>query len=497
MGDEEPQDILDADRRVALRDLTPDAPWLESDASRSGGYDEYGQSRGGGSMSRGQLSRRFNCGESSDATPYIPDQFTDQEFLVKDPRGVYNEPDFNEYNRQRRARGKFVKLYNDDDLSVPESGINPTQMAKNIRQDMHKQSRSRLKIFSTSKDNMVVGYKQSGYGTSQVPTVTLDGTIVDLNKVDAPYRHNRTTILSNMSEVGWMATPDQEFKVAQYGDIRRTTPLDTPDYNRNRRAGEVSATDVVEVDGQFVTKAMALTMADRMRERATRQEVYHGTSWAESQELQTRDQRGLFIGGAAEVLAAIDSVELNERGIEQFTSRQQRAMVRRDFDAEVSQHVAEFMDSATRRSKTKVDGRDTGIDRILDARDESMEWSTRAAREKMSTLSKHRAEIHEAEESKEVAVYSHKPTVAPNYHNQEGTQLAGDHNEHTTRRSKKQNKKGRAYGTEDFALDGELDTSVQVHRYAADQQHMKDKLKSRRRQTSTHQNDDYDSVMDL
>ena len=104
------EDILDADRRRVLKDLSPDEPWLESDAPRNGGYDpKTGEARHGGSMSRGQLSLRFN-GKRHEADPYIPDQFLDQEFLVPDPRSQSQEPDFRKMKEQEWARGKFIRF---------------------------------------------------------------------------------------------------------------------------------------------------------------------------------------------------------------------------------------------------------------------------------------------------------------------------------------------------------------------------------------------------
>ena len=114
--------------RNILRDYSPDRPYMESDEPRSGGYDpRTGETRGGGSWSKERLSLR-GIGRRSYSESNLPDgTFLDHigGGLEKDPRSISSDPNFREYDKQRRFRGRYVKFTNDNDMSVPESGIHP------------------------------------------------------------------------------------------------------------------------------------------------------------------------------------------------------------------------------------------------------------------------------------------------------------------------------------------------------------------------------------
>ncbi len=500
------EDILDADRRRTLKDLSCDEPWLESDIARNGGYDpKTGEARQGGSMSRGQLSLRFN-GKRHEADPYIPDQFLDQEFLVADPRVNGNEPDFNEYNRQRRARGKFINFYNDDDLSVPESGINPTQMVKNVRQAVFTGGRDRLKIFSTSRDNMVTGYNMAPVSTSsRLPHVTTDGTIVNLNVADAPYRSNRTTVLSNM-HLGWGSTPDQEFTIAKYGDMRSAMPIGMVNVGANRRNAEMDADEQVEFQGQRTSRALALTMANYLASKATNMMTADGIRWEDSVEMENRDANALpHVGGAAEILHMLDSSTMDGTGnpsMEQGARRQPLpAPDIYNFNAEVHHKVAEFMDLATRRSR-QPDVTDTDIRyKIEDAvqRSESMEAKPTSQKYESNPVGmKFEADHgHVAEDSKQTFSYARSPTVVDN---PTLFKMQEMHSHDTTRESRNvrhsHKTSGRSMGTEHMATDSDFYESSTEGTAKREHSSMYDKGRSRRSMEKTHVNDDYNDVND-
>lgn len=494
-------DMLDNDRRKVLKDLRPDEPWLESDAPRNGGYDpNTGESRQGGSMSRGQLSLRHN-GKRHEASPYIPDQFLDHEFMVPDTRKNAAEPDFDEYNRQRRARGKFVKFYNDDDLSVPESGINPDQMVRNIRQGAFEGGRGRLKIFSTSRDNMITGYNQAPVSNaSRLPHVTTDGTIVTLNNVDAPYRSNRTTVLSNM-QLGWGAVPDQEFKIARYGDMRAAPPISMTNIGANRYKAETGMDTQVEFQGQRVSRALALTMANYLASKTNTMLTADGTRWNDSVELQNRDSNALpIVGGAADILHLLDTSQMGRDDTREQGTRRQPLPAPEiyNFNAEVHHKVAEFMDLATRRSRQPDIEEDIRhkIDKAIDAR-ESMEARNTSGKYDANEIGmKFEAKgEHTIEDSRASFNYSNLAVVVdnPTLHSM---QEVVSHDDTRSARNVRHalSKKGKAYGPSDFEVDtdaGESSTEgLMLYGEKGDKGH------SRRQMLSTHNNDDYNTVTD-
>lgn len=138
--------------RSELRDFSCEKPWLEADMQVNGGIDPYtGQSRSGGTRSRGMLNLRFG-GARNNTSPYLPDGVNlDFEFLdnkdhyvphnnkyeknyTAGKAGVSrgNGPNWEEYNRQRKYRGKYIKYYNDGDYSTVEHGITPAKMQENL-----------------------------------------------------------------------------------------------------------------------------------------------------------------------------------------------------------------------------------------------------------------------------------------------------------------------------------------------------------------------------
>lgn len=139
--------------RSELRDFSCEKPWLEADETVNGGIDPVtGQSRAGGSRSRGILNLRFG-GARNNTSPYLPDgTFLDHEFLDNKDDYVDNKERFtknytagkagvsrmgggvnwNEYNRQRAYRGKYVKYYSDADPSTVEHAISAPKMQENL-----------------------------------------------------------------------------------------------------------------------------------------------------------------------------------------------------------------------------------------------------------------------------------------------------------------------------------------------------------------------------
>jgi len=265
-------DMMNYHMRDILRDERPDAPFMESDMPRNGGYDpRTGESRQGGSWSRSKLSLR-ESGKRSSTEPYLPEgSFTDWHFLEKDPRSLRPDPDFQEYDRQRKFRGRYVNYYDDNDMSVPESGINPYQMQMNVR-GSQRWATDRMKWFSTAKDNW--NAKRAGHGVRtehRVAQVTLDGEVINLSDAMTANKSNFTDLLTNQYKIGWRRTTDQDFKVAKYGQVRPSANISNQMWYKNIREGIDDRKDAAKFQDQTVPKTLVLMMQNIINTRMNKQ----------------------------------------------------------------------------------------------------------------------------------------------------------------------------------------------------------------------------------
>jgi hypothetical protein len=277
---EDPETVNNHFRDV-LRDTRPDAPWLAAHEPRSG------EDRGGGFGSKERLSLRHS-GSRSGEDPYLPDgTFLDHEFAERDPRGHATGPDMRKHRDQQFARASLIKKYNDDDFSVPESGIAPSQMVANIRsgQQMFK---DRYTNFETGMDNFHTGGTTKRGETSQVGLVTLDGTITDLSNVAVSNRRDATAILSGDPQMAYRhSTPDHRVKVAKYGKVRANKHLHDNDW-KNNRLSSFQDHNMVLIDGQMVNRKLAHLILDLQGARDTKQEVAKGADYGDSYNNQVR-----------------------------------------------------------------------------------------------------------------------------------------------------------------------------------------------------------------
>jgi hypothetical protein len=114
----EPEDQLDNYMRDSLKNTDTDTPLFESDQPRRDNH------------SRERLSLR-HTGRRTEAEPFLPDgSFLDYEFLNADPRGTAVGPDMMKHRKQQEARGKFIKMGYDDDMSVPSEGRSQARVLK-------------------------------------------------------------------------------------------------------------------------------------------------------------------------------------------------------------------------------------------------------------------------------------------------------------------------------------------------------------------------------
>lgn len=266
--------------RSILRNNKPDAPYMESDAPFNGGFDpRTGEMRQGGSYSRSFLSRR-DTGNRSRTEPFLPDgTFLDWHGLEKDPRSIMTDPDMQQYVKQEWARGRFIKFYDDSDMSVPESGIAPDHYAQMIR-GSQRWAQDRMKWFDTSKDNWTT--KRAGYinmNQNRKVQVTVDGEVLNLS--DATYfnKSNNSDLLTNMTKIGWRVTTDDTFKVGKYGRVNPISNIKDQDWYKNMRKGTFSERMPTSFQDQNVTKSLKIVMEGILRERRNRQDAIGPLPW--------------------------------------------------------------------------------------------------------------------------------------------------------------------------------------------------------------------------
>lgn len=202
---DEPTDLTENFQRDILKDLSPDAPFFESDQIR----------RDNGSEER--LSLRYT-GHRSGEVPDAPDLFL--ELTERDPRGTALDPNMRKLVDQSWSRAGYIKFYDDSDNSVTEREKRPEQLIRQLR-DSFEAIKARYKIFSTSKDGMMgaanYNFSQSG---SQSMIEGQNAAYRDVSEHARTPAQNYTVMMSNNWPLGWDTTSDLEFKVAQYGQIR-------------------------------------------------------------------------------------------------------------------------------------------------------------------------------------------------------------------------------------------------------------------------------------
>lgn len=271
--------------RGQLIDYRPDAPFLESDQKRDP------SDRGSGYGSRERLSLRYT-GARTEEEPYLPDgTFLDHEFMERDPRGTQNLPDFNKAREQKLARAAFIKFSNDDDLSVPETGINPVQMNALIR-GSQQQFKDRYRNFDESMDSWHNGGTVPTKKSSMLAMVTKDGTIVNLSEATGLLRQDPVNILSNRVKgiPRWTET-DQRVKISRYGQVRPVMDIGANKWNNNRSNSYLDHSIPVEINGELVNKMLAMLIVDLEGQRSTKQQIAKGVDYNESNEDNIRSAK--------------------------------------------------------------------------------------------------------------------------------------------------------------------------------------------------------------
>lgn len=269
-------------QRDILKDLSPDAPFFESDQPR-GGVDENGVSRGG-YQSEARINLRSGARTLTD--PYIAEgSFTDWQFLEQDPRGVANEPNMRKHVEQQYARGGLYNYRDDNDHSIPSQGVTPWNMQMNIRNAQHA-VKDYKKIFNTAFD----GWTNAGVKTCQTKSIK-EQTCNDQEIKDPKHASNRnrsdvTNNLSNDTSIGWRRTTDHRFKVSKYGKIKTGKNVNTEDWWKNRASAHTDHDTKVSWKTHTVDKNLALLMMDLTRLKQVKNSTADTTIFGNSKDIK-------------------------------------------------------------------------------------------------------------------------------------------------------------------------------------------------------------------
>ena len=271
--------------RKQLVDYRPDDAFFESDQTRDP------SDRGSGVGSTERINLRYE-GTRTGISPDLPDgTFLDHEFTERDPRGTQNMPDFAAARNQREARGKFINFYNDNDYSVPETGINPVQMVSLVR-GAQKQFKDRYRNFDESFDSWHNGSPAQRGNKSVVSMTTHDGTVMDLATVPYKHRIDPVNLLSNrVPGIPRWTEPDHRVKVSKFGQVRPVMDIGANSWNENRNNSYLDHAIPVEINGTMINRMLANMILDIEGQRMSKQAAAQGADYSESEIMQIRDAR--------------------------------------------------------------------------------------------------------------------------------------------------------------------------------------------------------------
>lgn len=253
----ENENQLDDYMRSSLKNMEADKPLFESDQTRRDNH------------SRERLSLR-HTGRRTEAEPYLPDgTFLDYEFLNPDVRGTAVEPDMMKHRKQQEARGKFIKMGYDDDMSVPSEGRTQSRVIKDIKGSFY-QVKNRLKIFDESMGTLNTSGVRHGVKDTQDRCLqTQDERAPELSEELCKTRSNKVVDLSNNTSIGWRRTTDHRFQVAKYGQVRSGMRKDKTDILKNRENAHVTHDIFNTTQDAANAKSLAIKMIDLSNKKRT------------------------------------------------------------------------------------------------------------------------------------------------------------------------------------------------------------------------------------
>lgn len=281
---ENPHQTHDYMKNVLI-DRSPDKPFLESDFPRV--TNELG---GGGVGSLEKLELR-HTGARVGEDPWLPDgEFLAQEFLERDPRGTATGPNMQKCRDQGVARTPYIKLYSDEDNSVPSQGINPAQMIDNIKNGFYR-FKDAYKNFAESVDNWHNG------GTKQVLSNPRDiyentetsGMIKNLADVSVRNRTDPVNMLSNDPTIAFRhTTPDHRVKVARYDSVRGSSSKFNQDVRNNQHSTYLDQIVSNYPKGERVNRLLANTISDLEGQNLNKINANRMDKYGDSQNAQQR-----------------------------------------------------------------------------------------------------------------------------------------------------------------------------------------------------------------
>ena len=201
--------------RETLTDRTPDTPTFAHEEQRR--------------SFRGKDYLTLLHEGSRGGTEFIGQPEAFLELTERDPRGIATDPDYKQLKRQHEARMRFVRFSADADHSITGGGWNEGQVQE-AKQKLFKEMKPRLRIFSTSFDGRREGLRRMWQIKSEISKVSgYNGTADGYGDAIKDYALNpqrATQKLSNEvlrnQRMYQLATPDNLFTVARYGDAHRT-----------------------------------------------------------------------------------------------------------------------------------------------------------------------------------------------------------------------------------------------------------------------------------
>lgn len=279
--------MVDDFHRNTLKDMRPLPALFESDQAR-GGTDTNGNPYGSNISERMLSFRNSGFQSEQDAEPYLPDgTFLDHQFLERDPRGVAIEPDMRQHVYQQYSRGSLINFKNDSDDSVPESGVNPWDMNKNVR-SIQNVSKDYFKNFSTAWDAWSTSAFRTDFAASKVNNPQDSSDMRDPAHLANRNNMNITNSLSNDTSIGFRRTTDHEFKVAQYGKTNIGASFTNENWYKNRSNSHIDHDVNVSWEDVNVSKAAALKMIDLSKQKLDAHLTgLQGMIWDESKNSQS------------------------------------------------------------------------------------------------------------------------------------------------------------------------------------------------------------------
>jgi hypothetical protein len=241
--------------RDTLKDLSCDEPFFEEHQKR----DRYDA----------PLTFRYS-GKRCEAQPYLEDgTFLDFHALEQDERSLMTAPDLSKAKAHQRARGKFINFKNDNCPTVPESGIAPISMVRNIKQGMHR-VKDQMKIF----DESLTSWNHNG-GASVDPIIkpSLVNFYDVSSELPAPEGPTQRTRQSHVNDadclpIGFHSTPDQRVKIASYAKIAMGAKYQDSNWYKNRTEAEFDAKQTyVPYENRYITTADALAIIDIVKQK--------------------------------------------------------------------------------------------------------------------------------------------------------------------------------------------------------------------------------------